>query len=43
MSKQLIGGVQVNVVNHGQQGIAYGQIDLNMEQVECLYNNLCSK
>ena len=43
MKKQLIGGVQVNVTNHGQEGIAYGQIDLNCEQIDTLYINLCNK
>ena len=43
MKKQLIGGVEVNVTNHGQEGIAYGQIDLNCEQIDTLYINLCNK
>lgn len=43
MKKQLIGGVQVNVTNHGHKGIAYGQIDLNCEQIDTLYINLCNK
>ena len=43
MKKQLIGGVEVNVTNHGQEGIAYGQIDLNCEQIDTLYCNLCNK
>lgn len=43
MKKQLIGGVEVNVTNHGHEGIAYGQIDLNCEQIDTLYINLCNK
>ena len=43
MKKQLIGGVEVNVTNHGREGIAYGQIDLNCEQIDTLYINLCNK
>lgn len=44
MKQQIIGGLKVNVTNHGNtHGTSYGMSNATIEQVEMLYNNLCNK